>query len=86
MYRLTLGDKIIGVFEKVTFTKRSPSSGCFISCSKSEADGVVADGKIYAITNSEDYKEYDHVAVEDIDGEIERSAELDYIRVMSNLV
>lgn len=86
MYKLTQGNKTIGVFEKVIFTKKSPSSGCFISCSRGEADGIIAGGKTYAITNSEDYNEYDQVVVEDIDGDIEHSAELDYIRIMSNLI
>ena len=38
------------------------------------------------IPNSPDYKEFSQVAVFELDGEIERSAELDYIRAMSNMV
>lgn len=86
MYKLMSNDELVGLFEKVVFTKKSPTSGCFVECNKNEADGIVADGKTYAITNSPDYEEYEQVAVFELDGEIERSAELDYIRAMSNLV
>lgn len=86
MYRLVSGDKVVGVFEKVRFTKVNKESGCFVECDLEEADGLVAGGKVYAITNSPDYKEFSQVAVFELDGEIERSAELDYIRAMSNMV
>lgn len=86
MYRLESNGKLVGVFEKVIFTKKSESSGCFVECEKGEADGLVAGGNIYALTNAEDYQDYDQVSVAEVDGEIARSAELDYIRVMSNLI
>ena len=80
MYRLVSGDKVVGVFEKVRFTKANKENGCFVECNR------VAGGTVYAITNSPAYKGCDQVAVFDLDGEIERSAELDYIRAMSNMV
>lgn len=86
MYRLVLNGTVIGNFANVVFTKKSPTSGCFIECNKGEADGIVANGQVYAITNSEDYKDYDQVSVFELDGEIERTAELDYMRIMANLI
>lgn len=86
MYRLVSGDKVVGVFEKVRFTKANKENGCFVECDRGEAEGLVAGGTVYAITNSPAYKGCDQVAVFDLDGEIERSAELDYIRAMSNMV
>jgi hypothetical protein len=86
MYRLISNGNVIGDYEKVVFTKKNQSNGCFVECSQGEADGVVAGGKVYAITNSDDYKDYEQVALLQLDGEVERSAELDYIRAMSGLV
>lgn len=86
MYKLVSDNKVIGVFENVRFTKVNEANKCFVECSRDEADGLVAGGKIYAITNSPDYKEYEQVAIFELDGEIERSAELDYIRAMSNMI
>lgn len=86
MYRLVSGDKVVGVFENVRFTKVNKDNKCFVECERGEADGIVAGGKVYSITNSPDYKGYEQVAVFELDGEIERSAELDYMRVMSNMV
>lgn len=86
MYKLISGDNVVGTFEKVVFTKKNPLSGCFVECKKDEASGLVAGGNIYAMTNSEDYKDYPKVAVCEYDGEVENSAELDYIRAMANLI
>lgn len=85
MYKLMSKDKLVGVYEKLVFTKRSPTSGCFVECPRDEADGIVADGNVYAITNSEDYKDFEQVAIFELDGEIERSAELDYMRMMADM-
>ena len=82
MYRLVLNGKPIGDFEKVVFTKVSPTSNCFISCSRGEADGVVAGGKVYALTNAEAYKDYDQVALFELDGDVETSAKLDFMKIM----
>lgn len=86
MYRLSSKHGVIGDFGKVVFTKRNPTSKCFIECSKSEADGIVAGGKVYAMTNSTDYEEYERVDVTELDSDQERSAEFDYIRIMAGLV
>lgn len=86
MYRLVSGDKVVGVFEKVCFTKVNKENGCFVECDRGEAEGIVAGGIVYAITNSPYYQGHDQVAVFELDGEIERSAELDYIRAMSNMI
>ena len=37
MYRLVSGDKVVGVFEKVRFTKVNKESGCFVECDREEA-------------------------------------------------
>lgn len=86
MYRLISGDKLIGVFQKVIYVKKITATGTSIECSKGEADGIVAGGVTYAITNSDDYKDCEQVAVYELDSEIERTAELDYMRLMGNLV
>ena len=86
MYRLVSGNKVIGDFEKVLFTKYSDSGKCYVPCSRAEAEGVDAGGKCYSISGSPNYKQFEEVALLDIDGEIIRSAELDYIRAMSNMV
>lgn len=85
MYKLVLNNSVIGPYETVIFTKKS-KNGSFVACDRSEADGIVAGGKVYAITNSVDYKDYDQVAVFELDGEVARSAELDYMRIMTGLV
>lgn len=86
MYRLKSGDKVIGTFAAITFVTRSSTSGCLVECDKGMADGVVAGGKVYAITNSDSFAEYEHVALFELDGEVERSAEIDYLKVMANLI
>lgn len=85
MYRLMAGEKKIGDFENVVFTKKNPNTGCFIACTRDEADGVFVNNTTYALTNANDYKEYEHVALIEIDGAMEQSAEMDYFRVMANL-
>lgn len=82
MYRLVLNGKPVGDFEKVVFTKASPTSGSFISCDREEADGVVAGGQVYALTDADAYKNYDQVALFELDGDVETSAKLDYMKVM----
>lgn len=82
MYRLVLNEKSIGDFEKVTFTKVNPLSGCFVECSRNEAEGVVAGGNVYALTDSNGYKDFDRVAILELDGNIEMSAKLDFLKVM----
>ena len=73
MYKLMSGDKLIGVFQKVVFIRKI-------------ADAIVAGGIVYAITNSTDYQDCEQVAVFELDSEVERTAELDYMRVMANLI
>ena len=85
MYRIILNDVVVGTYENVRFIKKS-GSGCFVECDKTEADGIFAGGKIYALTNSEDYKDYDMVSLFELDSEVNHSSELDYIRAMSGLV
>lgn len=85
MYRLMSDGKLVGDFEKITFNKVNPNSGCFIHCTKDEAEGLVAGDTIYSLTDSEHYQNFKRVAVFELDSEVERSAELDYLRVMANL-
>lgn len=86
MYRIMAGDKKIGDFENVVFTRKNPRTGCFVSCPRDEADGVFVNNTTYAITNSEEYKEYEQVAIIEVDSAMEQSAEMDYLRIMANLV
>lgn len=86
MYRLVSGNKVVGNFEKLLFTRYSPTGKCYVPCEKQDAEGVEAGGKSYSISGSEHYSQFDEVAVIDLDGEIVRSAELDYIRAMNNMV
>ena len=86
MYRIMAGDKKIGDFENVVFTRQNPRTGCFVSCTRDEADGVFVNNTTYAITNSEEYKEYEQVAIIEVDSAMEQSAEMDYLRIMANLV
>lgn len=86
MYRLMAGNELVGVFQKVIFVKKVASIGTFIECSRDEAEAIVAGGNTYAITNAEGYEDYEQVAVFELDSEIERTAELDYMRLMANLV
>ena len=83
MYKLMSGDKLVGAFQKVVFVRKNTET---IECIKGDAEAVVAGGITYAITNSEAYKDCEHVAVFELDSEVERTAELDYMRVMANLV
>ena len=73
MYKLMSGDKLIGVFQKVVFIRKVTET-------------IVAGGIVYAITNSTDYQDCEQVAVFELDSEVERTAELDYMRVMANLI
>ena len=74
MYKLMSGDKLIGVFQKVVFIRKVTETA------------IVAGGIVYAITNSTDYQDCEQVAVFELDSEVERTAELDYMRVMANLI
>ena len=82
MYKLMSGDKLIGVFQKVVFIRKIAETNTNIECPKGEADA----GIVYAITNSTDYQDCEQVAVFELDSEVERTAELDYMRVMANLI
>lgn len=86
MYKLMSGDKLAGVFQKVIFVKKIADTGTSIECRRGEADGIAAGGVTYAITSSDDYKDCEQAAVFELDSEVERTAELDYMRVMANLV
>lgn len=86
MYKLMSGNKLIGVFQKVIYVKKIAATGTSVECPKGEANGIVAGGVTYAITNSDEYKNCEQVAVFELDSEIERTAELDYMRAMANLV
>lgn len=86
MYKLMSGDKLVGVFQKVVFVRKVTETNTNIECPKGEAEAIVAGGVTYAITNSDNYKDCEQVAVFELDSEIERTAELDYMRVMANLV
>lgn len=86
MYRIMAGDKKIGDFENVVFTRKNPRTGSFIPCKRDEADGVFVNNTTYAITNSDEYKEYEHVAIVEVDSAMEQTAEMDYLRIMANLV
>lgn len=86
MYKLMSGDKLVGVFQKVVFVRKKSATNTSIECSKGEADAIVAGGVTYSITNSDDYKNCEQVAVFELDSEVERTAELDYMRLMANLV
>ena len=80
MYKLMSGDKLIGVFQKVIYVKKVAATNTSVECPKGEANGIVAGGVTYAITNSDDYKVFE------LDSEVERTAELDYMRLMANMV
>ena len=86
MYKLMSGDKLIGVLQKVVFIRKVTETNTNIECPKGEADAIVAGGIVYAITNSTDYQDCEQVAVFELDSEVERTAELDYMRVMANLI
>lgn len=86
MYKLMSGDKLVGVFQKVVFVRKVTETNTNIECPKGEAEAIVAGGVTYAITNSDNYKDCEQVAVFELDSEVERTAELDYMRVMANLV
>jgi len=86
MYKLMSGDKSIGTFQNVFFIRKITETNTNIECSRGKADAIVAGGVVYAITNSEDYKECEQVSVFELDSEIEHTAELDYMRVMANLM
>ena len=86
MYKLMSGDKLVGAFQKVVFVRKNTETNTNIECIKGDAEAVVAGCITYAITNSEAYKDCEHVAVFELDSEVERTAELDYMRVMANLV
>lgn len=86
MYRLMSGDKLVGAFQKVVFVRKNTNTNTNIECAKGEAEAVVAGGITYAISNSEAYANCEQVAVFELDSEVERTAELDYMRVMANLV
>lgn len=85
MFRVTSNNKVVGDFEKVIFVKKSQANS-LIECTRSEADGIVAGGTVYALTNAEGFKEYDPATFDELDSEIEKSAELDYIRIMQGIV
>ena len=86
MYKLMSGDKLVGTFQKVVFVRKVAATNTNVECPKGEADAIVAGGVTYAITNSADYQDCEQVAVFELDSEVERTAELDYMRVMENLV
>ena len=86
MYKLMSGDKLIGVFQKVIYVKKVAATNTSVECPKGEANGIVAGGVTYAITNSDDYKDCEQVAVFELYSEVERTAELDYMRLMANMV
>ena len=86
MYKLMSGDKLIGSLQNAVFIRKITETNTNVRCSKGEADAIVAGGVVYAITNSADYKDCERVAIFELDSEIERTAELDYIRVMENLI
>lgn len=86
MYKLMSGDKLVGVFQKVVFVRKNTETNTNVECSKGEAEAVVAGGTTYAISNSEAYTDCEQVAVFELDSEVERTAELDYMRVMANLI
>lgn len=86
MYRLVANGKVIGDYDELCFTKVNKNNGCFVRCDRGEADGVVAGGKIYALTDSEDYQAFERVVVFKVDGAVERAAELDYLRAMFGLI
>lgn len=86
MYKLMSGEKLIGVFQKVVFVRKIVETNTSIECPKGEADAIVAGGVTYAITNSDDYKDCEQVAVFELDSEVERTAELDYMRLMANMI
>lgn len=86
MYRLVANGKAIGNFDEVCFTKVNEKSGCFVRCERGEADGVVAGGKVYALTDSKDYQDFERVVVFEVDGSIEHAAELDFLRARFGLI
>ena len=86
MYRLMSGDTLVGVFQKVVFVRKNIDTNTNIECSKGEAEAIVAGGVTYSISNSEAYADCAQVAVFELDSEVERTAELDYMRVMANLI
>ena len=84
MYKLMSGDTLVGVFQKVVFVRKNINTN--VECPKSEAEAIVAGGVTYSISNSEAYADCEQVAVFELDSEVERTAELDYMRVMANLI
>ena len=82
MYRIVLNGQPIGDYENVVFNKKSPTSDCMIPCKRDEADGVYAGGKVYALTDAEFYQGFDHVALFELDGNVEMNAKMDYMKVM----
>lgn len=86
MYRLMSGDKLVGAFQKVVFVRKNINTNTNVECPKSEAEAIVAGGVTYSISNSEAYADCEQVAVFELDSEVERTAELDYMRVMANLI
>ena len=86
MYKLMSGEKLVGVFQKVVFVRKVTETNASIECPKSEAEAIVAGGITYAIINSDNYKDCEQVAVFELDSEVERTAELDYMRLMANMV
>lgn len=86
MYKLMSGDTLVGVFQKVVFVRKNINTNTNVECPKSEAEAIVAGGVTYSISNSEAYADCEQIAVFELDSEVERTAELDYMRVMANLI
>lgn len=82
MYRLIVKNKPIGDYEKVVFTKVNPNSGCYVQCTRNEAEGVVVGGTVYALTDAKGYEDCEQAAIIELDGTVEMSAKIDYMKIM----
>ena len=84
MYKLIGKNGVVGTFETIQFIKKSEANAN-IGCSRQEADAIFAGNKIYSISGSPDYADYEEVSVSEVDSALETAGKLAYIEALANI-
>lgn len=67
MYQIIVNNEIIGCVEHPTFIRINPKNGCFNSCDRKDAVGIVYCGKNYNLFNTDGIGETETAYVREVD-------------------
>ena len=68
MYRIVSDGEIISLCDKPRFVKKKATSGCYIVCSKEDAEAVAVNGKLYNLPGKNNITDRPEVSIDEVDG------------------